>query len=343
MTPEQMGYLLRWDSTYGPLKEDVVVEEGEVKDTDVKDEKGSTGIPKFGIHSSKTTQCGSFLCIGASNNVKLSHEKKFRDIPWAESGVQYVIECSGQCLTMEKAKEHLHKGVEKVILSAPPKDESIPMFVMGCNQRDYVCGTPVLSNASCTTNAVAPLVKILNDKFGIKEALMTTVHAATASQKVIDGVSGKDNRAGRSVIDNIIPATTGAADACAKVVPGLEGKLTGLALRVPVSDVSIVDLTFRTETPTTVKAILATFEEAASRGQEMEDLILICNEKTVSTDWKGCLQSCIVDAPSCIMLNEHFFKVLAWYDNEMGYAARLVDMVCYVHRSDAAERAAKRG
>lgn len=330
MNAEQMSYLLRYDSTYGRFSDYVETEK-------VNDSKGLKGPSK----GTPTSWLKIVSKNSGSNCVRVTQEKNFKDIPWQESDVQYVVECSGQCLTVKKAEGHLaSEGVEKVIMSSPPKDgENIPMFVLGVNHDDYQAGTPILSNASCTTNCVAPIVSILEDNFGIEESLMTTVHAVTASQKVVDCSSNKDARSGRCALDNIIPATTGAAKACAAVIPSLQGKITGVALRVPVSHVSMVDLTVRTTKPTSLTDIFeAVGKYAKEDGGEMPDLLEVCHEATVSTDHTGSMRSASIDAPSCIQLNPHFFKIMAFYDNEMGYAARLVDLVCYVKNQDLKEK-----
>lgn len=318
MNITQMEYLLKYDSTYGRFKHNVEMEE----------EFDPSTTPGKGA---ATHEC---LKIGNKSemfSVRVTHEEKFKDIPWNESGVEYVVECSGVCLTMVKASDHLSAaGVQKVILSAPAKESTIPMFVIGVNQKSYVPGTRVLSNASCTTNCLAPIASVIDASFGIEEALMTTVHAVTASQKVVDSAGGKNNRSNRCALDNIIPTTTGAAEACSVILPSLQGKITGLALRVPVSHVSVVDLTVRTTNPTSLQGIMDAMKGEMAKSMPLEDLMQICEEETVSTDWTSSLFSAIIDRPSCIQLNDHFFKILAFYDNEMGYAARLVDLVHYV-------------
>lgn len=315
MNAEQMSYLLRFDSTYGRFKE--MVQTVEVNG------------------SEDPASAKSYIKIGSTSGVRVTQEKNFKDIPWNESDVEYVIECSGQCLTVEKANEHLRRsGVEKVILSAPPKDDNIPMFVLGVNHTEYKAGTKIISNSSCTTNCVAPIAQILQRNFGIEEALMTTVHAVTASQKVVDCGGGKNSRNGRCALDNIIPTTTGAASACSRIIPELQGKITGIALRVPVSHVSVVDLTVRTTEPTTLDGIFAAVKKETAEQAPFEELVAICAEETVSTDHTKSFFSAIIDAPSCIQLNPHFFKILAYYDNEMGYAARMVDIVHWVHQQE---------
>ena len=274
--------------------------------------------------------------------IRFTQHKDAAAIEWDESEVDYVLECSGHNLTQETAKKHLHSSLlpSKVILSAPPKDPSIPVFCIGVNTDTYVPGTSILSNASCTTNCIAPIAKILHDKFGIESALMTSIHAATASQKVVDGSSGKGKSLtiGRCTLDNIIPTSTGAAQMCARVIPGLEDKITGMALRVPVSNVSTMDLSVNLINSTSLPDIFSAIEEASKTGGDGDFEAIVCVERepTVSSDWRGSLMSAVVDAPSCIELTPNFFKILAFYDNEMGYAARLVDMVCYIHAQECA-------
>jgi len=251
------------------------------------------------------------------------------EIPWGEAGAEIVCESTGIFTTIEKASFHLKGGAKKVVISAPSADA--PMFVMGVNNKNYN-GEAVFSNASCTTNCLAPLAKVLNDKFGIVEGLMTTVHAGTANQLVVDGPAkgGKDWRAGRCALNNSIPASTGAAKAVGKVLPELNGKLTGMAIRIPTADVSIVDLTFRTEKAATKDEILGALK-AASEG-EMKGVLGYTEEKLVSSDFIHEKASSTVDAGACIFLNDNFHKVISWYDNEWGYSNRLVDLAVYTSK-----------
>ena len=250
------------------------------------------------------------------------------EIPWSDCGAEYIIESTGAFLTTETAGQHLKGGAKKVVLTAPAKDD-MPTFVMGVNNETYDPSFDVVSNASCTTNCLAPMAKVLNDKFGIKEGLMSTIHSATSKQKPVDARAGRDWRTGRSLINNIIPSTTGAAKACGLVIPELKGKLTGMSFRVPVNDVSIVDLTVLLDTPTTYEEICKVMKEA-SEG-EFKGIIDYLDEEVVSSDLRGHKETCIFDAKEGIMLNDHFVKLLAWYDNEWGYSSKVVDLVKYIH------------
>ena len=247
-------------------------------------------------------------------------------IPWKNSNVTHVVESTGVFTSIEKASLHLIGGAEKVIISAPSPDA--PMFVMGVNENKYTPDMNVVSNASCTTNCLAPLIKVINNNFGLAEGLMTTVHATTATQKTVDGPDRKDWRSGRSALSNIIPASTGAARAVGKVIPEVNGKLTGMAFRVPVTDVSVVDLTFKTEKPASWDEIKQVFKDASEN--EMKGILGYTEEKVVSTDFLGDKMSSTFDANSGISLNENFFKVISWYDNEWGYSNRVVDLIQYI-------------
>lgn len=251
------------------------------------------------------------------------------EIPWGSVGADTVCESTGVFKTIEKAGLHLQGGCKRVIISAPSSDA--PMYVMGVNHTEYN-GASVFSNASCTTNCLAPLAKVLNDKFGIVEGLMTTIHAGTANQLVVDGPAkgGKDWRAGRSALTNLIPASTGAAKAVGKVIPELNGKLTGMAVRVPTADVSLVDLTVRTEKPCTGDDIKAALKEA-SEGS-MKGILGYTDQAVVSQDFVSDKRSSIVDGAACIHLNDNFHKVISWYDNEFGYSNRLVDLAIYCNK-----------
>lgn len=290
-----IAYLLKYDSTHGRFKGTIEAQENAI------------------IVNGKTIPCLS--------------EKNPEDLPWKEYNVDYVLECTGLFTTYEGAAKHLNAGAKRVVISAPTKDpERVKTLLMGVNhdnfdpRQDYI-----VSNASCTTNCLAPIAKVINDNFGLAEGLMTTVHAMTATQPTVDGPSKKDLRAGRSAVQNIIPASTGAAKAVALVLPELEGKLTGMALRVPTPDVSVVDLTFRTEQPTSYEAICAAMKQTASGA--MEGILGYTEDPVVSTDFTGDPRSSIFDAGAGMALNDRFFKVVAWYDNEWGYSNRAIDLI----------------
>lgn len=252
-------------------------------------------------------------------------------IPWNDCGAEYVIDCSGRFTTHEAASGHLKGGAKKVIISAPAKDNT-PTFVYGVNEDTYTTDMDVISNASCTTNCLAPLAKIINDKFGIVEGLMTTVHAITATQKTVDGTSKKDWRGGRAASGNIIPSTTGAAKAVGLVIPELKGKLTGMSMRVPTLDVSVVDLTVRIEKAASYEEICAVMQEASTGAYK--GIVGYTDEPLVSSDFIGDSRTCIFDAKAGIMLNEHFVKLVAWYDNEVGYSHKLLDLVAHMYKVD---------
>ena len=264
------------------------------------------------------------------NVIKVYNEMDPHNIPWGEIGVDYVLECSGVFTTMEKAQAHLDAGAKKVIISAPSKDA--PMFVMGVNNETYDPSMKIVSNASCTTNCLAPLAKIINDNFGITEGLMTTVHSTTATQKTVDGASKKDWRGGRAAAANIIPSSTGAAKAVGKVIPELNGKLTGMSLRVPTVDVSVVDLTCNLAKPATYEEICAAVKKA-SEG-ELKGIVEYTDEDVVSSDFISDPHTSIFDAKAGIMLTDTFVKLVAWYDNEWGYSNKLVDLACYIASKD---------
>ena len=244
------------------------------------------------------------------------------DAPWSELGVDVVIESTGLFTTVEKASAHIEAGAKQVVISAPSPDA--PMYVMGVNDQHYDSGQQIVSNASCTTNCLAPLVKIIHDNWGIEEGLMTAVHAATASQRAVDSAARSDWRGGRSVGGNIIPASTGAANAVAKVIPELAGKLTGMAFRVPTTDVSVVDLTVRTQRRTCLREIVSAVQKSAAGA--MQGVIAVTEDPVVSSDFIHDSHSSILDANACIELNPRFFKLVSWYDNEWGYANRLVEL-----------------
>lgn len=292
VSPAAMAYLLQNDTVYGRWNRNVVHE-------------------------------GNFLFVG-DKRIQVLSENWPKNIPYREFGVDYVVESTGVFTTLEEARGHIAGGANRVIITAPSKDA--PMFVMGVNHHhlnpeEHV----VVSNASCTTNCLAPLVKVIDEKFTVVEGLMSTVHAATASQKVVDSAAKKDFRDGRAVLNNIIPAGTGAAIAVTKVLPHLEGKLTGMAFRVPVLDVSCLDLTVKLEKNTNLDEIGSVIKEASET--YLSGILGYTEEAVVSSDFVGCPLSCVFDRNASIALNENFFKLVAWYDNEWGYANRVVDLM----------------
>ncbi|GJQ08799.1 hypothetical protein GpartN1_g590.t1 [Galdieria partita] len=285
---------------------------------------------------------GSYPGTVVAKNGKLvvdGHEMAvfaFRDpseIPWSSTGAEYIVESTGVFTAADKARAHMKGGAKKVIISAPSNDA--PMFVMGVNEDKYTPDNTIVSNASCTTNCLAPLTKVIHDKYGILEGLMTTVHATTATQKTVDGPSHKDWRGGRGILNNIIPSSTGAAKAVGKVIPELNGKLTGMAFRVPCPDVSVVDVTFRLKTPTTYDDIKATVK-AASESKALKGILAYTEDMVVSTDFVHNSHSSIFDANAGIMLSETFVKLISWYDNEWGYSNRVVDLVQHMAKVDGA-------
>lgn len=291
LDPEYLAYMLKYDSVHGRFDHDVKVE-------------------------------GNTLVVDGKK-IRLTAEKDPANLKWDEVGADVVIESTGLFLTDETARAHIKAGAKKVIMSAPSKDAT-PMFVYGVNHKTYA-GQDIISNASCTTNCLAPISKVLNDKFGIKRGLMTTVHAATATQKTVDGPSKKDWRGGRGILENIIPSSTGAAKAVGKVLPELNGKLTGMSMRIPSSDVSIVDLTVELNKECTYDEICAAMKEA-SEG-ELKGVLGYTDECVVSTDFRGDSRTSIFDAKGGIQLDKTFVKVLAWYDNEWGYSNKVLEMV----------------
>lgn len=298
-TPDYMAYLLKYDSVHGRFQGEVSWE-------------------------------GDDLIVNG-RRIRVFHCEEPGEIPWGSVGAEYIIESTGKFTTAEKMKGHLDGGAKKVLLTAPSKDDT-PMFVMGVNNTSYDKSMDFVSNASCTTNCLAPVAKVLHDTFGIKEGLMTTVHSITGSQKTVDGTSKKDWRGGRAASGNIIPSTTGAAKAVGKVIPSLSGKLTGMSLRVPTLDVSVVDLTAELETPATYDQICAAMK-AAAQGP-MVGILDYTDEAVVSTDFLGDRHIAIFDAKAGISLNDHFVKVVAWYDNEAGYSAKTVDLLEYMYKVD---------
>jgi len=292
-------YMLKYDSTHGQFKGEVTVKDGDL------------------VVNGKT--------------VKFYGEKDPASIPWKDTGAYYIVESTGVFTTNEKAGLHLKGGAKKVIISAPSADA--PMFVCGVNLDKYTKDINVLSNASCTTNCLAPLAKIIDDKYGIVEGLMTTVHSYTATQKTVDAPSAKDWRGGRTAAQNIIPSSTGAAKAVGKVIPSLNGKLTGMAFRVPTSNVSVVDLTVRLEKPAKYEEIKQLMKEA-SEG-EYKGILGYTEDEVVSTDLNGNNNSSIFDAKAGIALNDNFVKLVSWYDNEWGYSRRCLDLISYIAKKDA--------
>ncbi|MBC8769737.1 type I glyceraldehyde-3-phosphate dehydrogenase [Arenibacter sp. BSSL-BM3] len=293
---EHLAYLLEYDSVHGKFNGTVEVKDGNL------------------VVNGKT--------------VRITAERDPKNLKWDEVGAEIVAECTGIFTTLETAQSHIDGGAKKVVISAP--SSNAPMFVMGVNHKDAKASDKIVSNASCTTNCLAPMAKVLNDSFGIEEALMTTVHATTATQMTVDGPSRKDWRGGRSALLNIIPASTGAAKAVTKVIPSLLGKLTGMAFRVPTADVSVVDLTVRLEKETSYEEIKKAFKKA-SEG-ELKGILGYTEEAVVSQDFIGDPRTSIFDAGAGIELNSKFFKVVSWYDNESGYSNKLVDLAQYIHK-----------
>lgn len=288
---EYMAYMLKYDTIHGRFNGTV----------DIKD--------------------GKLVVNG--NAIRVTAEKDPANLKWNEVGAEYVVESTGLFLTKELAEKHIQAGAKRVVMSAPSKDDT-PMFVMGVNNKEYK-GQTIVSNASCTTNCLAPLAKVINDKFGIVEGLMTTVHATTATQKTVDGPSMKDWRGGRAAAGNIIPSSTGAAKAVGKVIPALNGKLTGMAFRVPTLDVSVVDLTCRLEKAATYEEICKVVK-AASEG-DMKGVLAYTEDEVVSSDFIGCANTSIFDAKAGISLNGNFVKLVSWYDNEWGYSNKVVELI----------------
>ena len=263
--------------------------------------------------------------------IRVTAEKDPANLKWDEVGAEYVVESTGLFLTKEKAEAHIKAGAKRVVMSAPSKDDT-PMFVMGVNNKKYA-GEAIVSNASCTTNCLAPLTKVIQDKFGVIEGLMTTVHSTTATQKTVDGPSMKDWRGGRAAAGNIIPSSTGAAKACALVIPEVKGKLTGMSFRVPTLDVSVVDLTVKLAKPTTYEEICAKVKEASET--TMKGILGYTEDMVVSSDFLGDPRTSIFDAKAGIMLNETFVKLVSWYDNEWGYSNKVLELIKHMSAVDA--------
>jgi len=288
-----------------------------------------------GIYPGTVEVDGDSIVVDGTYRIKFLSERNPSDIPWGEAGADYVCESTGIFTTVEKASAHIKGGAKKVIISAPSADAS--MYVMGVNHKKYDGSDTIVSNASCTTNCLAPLAKVLHENFGIEEGLMTTIHAATATQLVVDGPAkgGKDWRGGRSAMNNMIPASTGAAKAVGKVLPELNGKLTGMAVRVPTANVSMVDLTVKTSRPCTKEEIHEALKTAAlSPESDLFGILGYTDLPVVSQDFVHDKRSSIVDSSACIHLNETFHKVISWYDNEWGYSNRLVDLAAYMCQVD---------
>ena len=254
-------------------------------------------------------------------------------IPWDDCGAEYIIESTGAFDTTEKGSLHLLNGAKKVIISAPSKDSVTPTFVMGVNHKNYTPDMNVVSNASCTTNCLAPMAKVIHDTFGIEQALMSTIHAATAKQKAVDARAGRDWRTGRSVLGNIIPSSTGAAKAVGEVIPSLKGKMTGMSFRVPTNDVSVVDLTARLIQPASYHDVCVAMRNAAQNS--MKGIITCTTDQVVSSDLTGFPETCIFDETAGIMLDDNFVKLIAWYDNEWGYTNKLLDLIAHMYEVDS--------
>jgi len=292
---DYMAYMLKYDSTHGRFTGSVEAKDGHL--------------------------------IVNGSKIRVTAERDPANLKWGEIGAEYVVESTGLFLSKDTAEKHIQAGAKRVVMSAPPKDDT-PMFVMGVNNTKYTKDITIVSNASCTTNCLAPLAKVLNDNFGIVEGLMTTVHAVTATQKTVDGPSVKDWRGGRGAGQNIIPSSTGAAKAVGKVIPELNGKLTGMSFRVPTPDVSVVDLTCRLEKGASYEEIKKVMKAAADG--PLKGILGYTEDAVVSTDFLGDTRSSIFDADAGISLNNNFVKVVAWYDNEMGYSNRVVDLIQYM-------------
>ena len=301
MNPEYMVYMLRYDSVHGKFPGTVDFE-------------------------------GTTLIVNGKK-VPVFTELEVKNIPWASVGAEIILECTGKHHDKPSCQGHIDAGAKHVIMGAPSKDDT-PMFVMGVNNHKYTPDMTFVSNASCTTNCLSPIAKVLNDNWGIKEGLMTTVHSVTPTQKLLDGASMKDWRGGRAATGNIIPSSTGAAKAVGKVIPELNGKLTGMAMRVPTLDVSVVDLTVVLEKPATYAEICAAMK-AASEG-ELKGVLGYTDEQVVSSDFIGDSRTSIFDADAGIALNDNFVKVVSWYDNECGYATKMVELACYMNAVDNA-------
>jgi len=294
---DYIAYMLKYDSTHGRFQGDVAVKDGKL--------------------------------VVNGKSIRVTAERDPKNLKWDEVGAEYVVDATGLFLTDENARPHIEAGAKRVVMSAPSKDAT-PMFVMGVNHESYA-GQDIVSNASCTTNCLAPIAKVLHDNFGIKDGLMTTVHAITATQNTVDGPSAKDWRGGRGAGQNIIPSSTGAAKAVGKVIPELDGKLTGMSLRVPTPNVSVVDLTVNLEKPASYDEIKAAMK-AASEG-EMAGILGYTEDAVVSTDFVGESRTAVFDANAGIALTDTFVKVMAWYDNEWGYSCKVLDLIRHMAKA----------
>ena len=301
--PEYMVYMMKYDTVHGPFDGTVEAKDG------------------------KLIVNGNPVCVYAC--------KDPAEIPWAESGAEYIAEATGVFTNEEGASKHFVGGAKKVVITAPAKDKTTPMFVMGVNSDTYTKDMKIVSNASCTTNCLAPLACVINEKFGIIEGLMTTVHSTTATQKTVDGPSKKDWRGGRGAAFNIIPSSTGAAKAVGVVIPELNGKLTGMSMRVPTADVSVVDLTCRLAKPTTYEEIKAAMKEA-SESERFKGIIGYTEDAVVSSDFIDDARTSVFDATAGIMLSDTFVKLIAWYDNEWGYSNKVVNLIEHMYKVDNA-------
>ncbi|MDO9596011.1 MAG: type I glyceraldehyde-3-phosphate dehydrogenase [Lutibacter sp.] len=292
---DHLAYLLKYDSVHGRFDGDVEVKNGNL--------------------------------VVNGKEIRITAERNPEDLKWGEVGAEIILDCTGIFTSLEGAQKHITAGAKKVAISAPSADA--PMFVMGVNHKKITAANTIVSNASCTTNCLAPLAKVIQDKFGIIEGLMTTIHATTATQLTVDGPSKKDWRGGRSALINIIPSSTGAAKAVGKVIPELNGKLTGMSFRIPTADVSVVDLTVRTEKPATMEEVKAALKYASEN--ELKGILGYTDEAVVSQDFVSEPRTCVFDAEASIALNDNFFKLVAWYDNEFGYSTKMVDLAEYIY------------
>jgi glyceraldehyde 3-phosphate dehydrogenase len=297
LEPDHLAYMLKYDSVHGRLNESIVVKQDS-------------------------------LLVG-ERRIRLTKIKDPQALAWGDVGADFVVESTGIFLSQDKVRAHLEAGAKKVVISAPAKDDT-PVYVYGVNHRSY-SGASIVSCASCTTNCLAPVVKVINDEFGIRRGLMTTIHATTATQKTVDGPSAKEWRFGRGILDNIIPASTGAAKAIGKVIPELNGKLSGMSFRVPVADVSVVDLTCELERPTTYEDLCATVRRAADG--PLKGVLAYTRDEVVSSDFRGESCTSVFDEKAGMQLDDTFFKLIAWYDNEWGYSSKILDVIAHIARS----------
>lgn len=297
LNAEYMAYLVNYDSIHGKYDKKITVADGNI--------------------------------VANNHEIKVFNEKSPEDIAWKSAGAEYIVESTGVFCTTDLAKGHLSAGARKVVITAPAKDDVTPMFVFGVNHTKYLPTMDVVSNASCTTNCLAPLAKVIHENFGIVEGLMTTVHATTNTQKTVDAPSPKDWRNGRASFGNVIPSTTGAARACAKVIPELEGKLTGMAFRIPVLDVSVVDLTCRIEKSTDYETICRVVRKA-SESSELKGVLGYTEDDVVSSDFYGDSRTSVFDAKAGLMLNPNFVKLISWYDNEWAYSCKVLELIKYI-------------